>query len=192
MSWPCGLSAAKVNSDRRRSDTSVPLLQILLIPLNQSTPDLNRSVPDVEADEPTWATVGEPGVASYAAFNLDMFDLECPRARISPFVSYAEAAAFVRVNFWFNGVDYWDGEQWVLDVRGEVLLLGGPAQKQRLRELAAELARADSALRRAALLLGREDLAGDARGVGPRLSETANVVGDAVVRLRAAAGVPLG
>ena len=158
--------------------------------MTESTPDLNRDKPDDESPDPTWATAGEPGVASYAAFKRDVFDLECPRARISPFVSYAEAADFVRVNFWFNGVDYWDGERWVLDVRGEVLLSGGPAQERRLRELAAELARADSALRRAVLLLGREDLAGDARGVGPRLDQAAGVVGDAVVRLRAAAGPP--
>ena len=160
--------------------------------MNESTPDLNRSRPDDESPEPTWATVGEPGVASYAAFKRDIFDLECPRARISPFVSYAEAAAFVRLNFWFNGVDYWDGERWVLDVRGEVFLPGGPAQKRRLRELAADLAHAESALRRAVLLLGREDLAGDARGVGHRLEEAADVVGDTVVRLRATVGPPSG
>ena len=111
-------------------------------------------------------------------------------SRRSP--SYAEAAAFVRLNFWFNGVDYWDGERWVLDVRGEVFLPGGPAQKRRLRELVTDLAHAESVLRRAVLLLGREDLAGDARGVGHRLEEAADVVGDAVVRLRATVGPPSG
>ena len=160
--------------------------------MSESTPDLNRNELDGESPEPTWVTAGEPGVASYAAFKRDIFDLECPRARISPFVSYAEAADFIRVNFWFNGVDYWDGERWVLDARGEVLLPGGPAQKRRLRELAADLARADLALRQAALLLGREDLVGDVRGVGPRLEEAADLAGDAVVRLRAAAGPPSG
>lgn len=135
-----------------------------------------------------WITEGEAGAVSYAAFKLEMFDPDGTRVHVRPFATYAEAAEFVWVNFWFNGVDYWDGERWVFDVEGEVLAPGGPDQQRRLGELADSLDEAEAILRRVVLLLGREDLEGDANGVGRHLEEATNAIEGMSARLRAAAG----
>lgn len=133
-----------------------------------------------------WIADGEAGVVSYAAFKLELFDPDGSRVHVRPFATYAEAAEFVRANFWFNGVDYWDGERWVFDVEGEVLAPSGPEQKRRLSGLAGDLDEAAATLRRVVLLLGREELTGDALGVGRHLDGAADVVVAMTARLRAA------
>lgn len=145
--------------------------------------------PKREDGEVDWIRGVEPATPTYAAFQEDRFDPEGPRrSRVGPFESYAAAAEFVGVNFWFGGIDYWNGSRWLLDVEGEVLLPSGPDQRRRLSAVADDLAGTEAVLRRAALLLGREDLAGDVRGVGPKVGELAHVVHDIVARLRAAVG----
>ena len=73
----------------------------------------------------------------------------------------------------------------MLDVEGEVLAPSG--QQRRLSELAGDLDEAEATLRRVVLLLGREELTGDALGVGRHLDGAADVVVAMAARLRAAA-----